>query len=133
MQNEVYALREEVYHFRASRADFSKNVLQEARARLEALQHSVSHHLVRMHFGPTKFGPQLGRDQTREDPETTRVLESLVADNETLKRDIAELQNLLVESRDDVRTLREELEEHRAAGMSGMDGGCSIVAPVECC
>ena len=65
---------------------------------------------------------QLGRDQTREDPETTRVLESLVADNETLKRDIAELQNLLVEAREDVRTLREELEEHRASAPSLIDG-----------
>lgn len=37
-----------------------------------------------------------------------------MADNETLKRDIAELQNLLLEARDDVRTLRDELEEHRA-------------------
>lgn len=42
------------------------------------------------------------------------MLESLVADNETLKRDVAELQNLLVEARDDVRTLRDELEDHRA-------------------
>jgi hypothetical protein len=67
---------------------------------------------------------QLGRDQTREDPETTRVLESLVADNETLKRDIAELQNLLLESRDDVRMLRDELEEHRAL-TPAIDGKCS--------
>jgi hypothetical protein len=41
LQSEVHTLREEVHNFRASRADFSKNVLQEARARLEALQHSV--------------------------------------------------------------------------------------------
>lgn len=40
-------------------------------------------------------------------------MESLVADNEALKRDIAELQNLLVEAREDVRTLREEVEECR--------------------
>ena len=41
VQNEVHALREELHNFRESRADFSKNVLQEARMRLEALQHSV--------------------------------------------------------------------------------------------
>lgn len=41
LQNEMQALREEVHNFRASRADFSKNVLQEARMRLEALQQSV--------------------------------------------------------------------------------------------
>ena len=40
-------------------------------------------------------------------------MESLVADNEALKRDIAELQNLLAESREDVRALREEMEEAR--------------------
>lgn len=44
-----------------------------------------------------------------------------MADNETLKRDIAELQNLLLESRDDVRTLRDELEERRAL-MPAADG-----------
>lgn len=45
-------------------------------------------------------------------------MESLVADNEALKRDIAELQNLLVEAREDVRTLREEVEESRASALT---------------
>ena len=43
-----------------------------------------------------------------------KILESLVADNENLKHDNAELQNLLAEAREDVRTLTEEVEEHRA-------------------
>lgn len=49
----------------------------------------------------------------------TQVMESLVADNEALKRDIAELQNLLAESREDVRMLRDEVEESRAQVPSG--------------
>lgn len=43
-----------------------------------------------------------------------QVLESLVADNEAYKHDNAELQNLLAETREDLRTLQEELDEHRA-------------------
>jgi uncharacterized protein YlxW (UPF0749 family) len=50
-----------------------------------------------------------------EDTEVMKVLESLVADNENLKHYNAELQNLLTETREDVRTLQEEVEEHRAA------------------
>lgn len=41
------------------------------------------------------------------------MLESLVGDNETLKRDNAELQHLLAESREDLHSLQEELEEQR--------------------
>lgn len=49
-----------------------------------------------------------------EDAEVTKVLASLVADNEALKRDNAELQNLLTESREDLKTLQEEVDERRA-------------------
>ena len=45
----------------------------------------------------------------------TKVLESLVSDNEILKRDNAELQRLLAESREDLHALQEELEEQKAA------------------
>ena len=45
-------------------------------------------------------------------------MESLVADNEALKRDVAELQNLLAEAREDVKTMREEVEEVRASNGS---------------
>jgi hypothetical protein len=41
------------------------------------------------------------------------VLESLVDDNEQLKRDNEELQTLLCQSREDLHTIREELEEQR--------------------
>lgn len=42
------------------------------------------------------------------------MLESLVNDNEGLKRDNAELQSLLAESRDDLHALQQEVEERRA-------------------
>lgn len=57
-----------------------------------------------------------------EENEVTKVLESLVADNENLKHDNAELQNLLADAREDVRALHEEVEEHRAGLQSG--SGC---------
>ena len=79
-----------------SRADFSELLIQDARARLEGLQNS------------------LGLAST-DDSEVTRILESLVADNEAIKRDNAELQNLLAESREDLKAVREELSEHQAA------------------
>jgi regulator of replication initiation timing len=50
-----------------------------------------------------------------EQTEFTDVLESLVNDNETLKRDNAELQNLLAESREEIHGLQEEVEEQRAS------------------
>ena len=57
-----------------------------------------------------------------EDGEVMKVLESLVADNENLKHDTAELQNLLADAREDVRALQEEVEEHRlAAPFVGMN------------
>lgn len=43
-----------------------------------------------------------------------KVLEGLVGENEALKHDNAELQNLLTDSREDIRALREEVEERRA-------------------
>jgi regulator of replication initiation timing len=49
-----------------------------------------------------------------EQASLTNVLESLVNDNNTLKHDNAELQNLLVESREETYLLQQEVEEHRA-------------------
>ena len=43
------------------------------------------------------------------------MLETLVTDNEMLKRDGEELQRLLSESREDFRALQEELDELRAS------------------
>lgn len=48
-------------------------------------------------------------------PEYQRALENLVANNALLKHDTAELSHSLSESRDEVRSLKEEIEELRAA------------------
>lgn len=43
------------------------------------------------------------------------MLQSLVADNQVLKNDNTELQNMLDATREDLRALQEELEERRAS------------------
>jgi hypothetical protein len=89
-------MREERETRRLSKAELSEEIIRDARLRLDALQLAVS---------------QTSRP---EDAEFTRVLESLVSENEALKHDNAELQNLLADSREDIRALREEVEEQRA-------------------
>lgn len=64
-------------------------------------------------YGTDTLRQRFGRSNVTDQPEVTQVMESLVADNEALKRDIAELQNLLAESREDMRVIREEMEEAR--------------------
>ena len=60
--------------------------------------------------------------------ELTSVLESMVHDNEVLKRDNAELQLLVAESREEIHHLQEELEEQRVNPPSRMSrsGGASM-------
>ncbi|KAI0355320.1 hypothetical protein OH77DRAFT_1424807 [Trametes cingulata] len=97
LQAQVTRLREDLNAQRTHRHELSEEILSDARQRLEQLQYH-----------------QLGHTSTDQEAEITKVLESLVADNEALKHDNAELQNLLSVSREDLRTLQEELEERRA-------------------
>ncbi|KAH9927068.1 uncharacterized protein BXZ73DRAFT_49175, partial [Epithele typhae] len=90
-------LREDLDLQRSHRQEFSEEILNDAKQRLEQLQYH-----------------QLGHTTDIQDSEVTKVLESLVADNEVLKRDNAELQNLLAQEREEIHTLQEELEERRA-------------------
>lgn len=53
-------------------------------------------------------------------------MESLVADNEALKRDVAELQNYLTDSREEVRMLREEVEESRMNAVTSTSKAPSV-------
>ena len=48
-----------------------------------------------------------------EQTELMNALESLVNDNEILKRDNADLQIMLIDSREETHVLQEEVEEHR--------------------
>ncbi|KAG6857005.1 hypothetical protein H0H87_011099 [Tephrocybe sp. NHM501043] len=97
LQRDVKRLQETLEERRLHRMESSENLLHDARLRLETLQ-----------------GSQLGQTALVEQTELTTVLESLVSDNEILKRDNAELQSMLTESREELHTLHEEIEEHRA-------------------
>ena len=83
-----------------SKTEISDEILHETRLRLDALQHSVA------------------QNTESQEKEFSQILESLASENEALKHDNAELQNLLNDSREEIRTLREEVEEQRAASAS---------------
>ncbi|CCO32896.1 hypothetical protein BN14_06960 [Rhizoctonia solani AG-1 IB] len=104
LQAEMVQLREEADSIKLSRSEISSDILEDARARLQMLQNSLGKASI-----------------ASDDPEVMRMLEALVADNEALKRDAAELQNMLTESREDVRMLQEEIAEMRARGEGGQE------------
>ncbi|PPQ78908.1 hypothetical protein CVT25_002368 [Psilocybe cyanescens] len=97
LQHEVRRLQESLEEKRHNRLELSETILQDARSRLDSFRTS--------HLGVTA---------KVEEEQLTTVLESLVQDNDTLKRDNAELQHLLSESREDLHILQEELDEQRA-------------------
>ncbi|EJD01634.1 uncharacterized protein FOMMEDRAFT_169713 [Fomitiporia mediterranea MF3/22] len=99
LQSEMGRLYDELDQQKQSRTELSEEIVRDARARLQMVQHQ-----------------QFGHSLLSDNPEITQMMESLVADNEALKRDVAELQNLLAESREDVRVLQEEVQESRVAG-----------------
>ncbi|KAG6877668.1 hypothetical protein C0993_005167 [Termitomyces sp. T159_Od127] len=106
LQRDVRRLQEALEERRMNRLESSGTLLHDARLRLEAL-----------------YSSQLGQTALIEQNELTAVLESLVSDNEILKRDNAELQSLLTESREDIHTLQEEVEEFRARPRSMISRG----------
>ncbi|KIK94069.1 hypothetical protein PAXRUDRAFT_143685 [Paxillus rubicundulus Ve08.2h10] len=95
LQAEVCRLQEDLEIRRLQRFESSESLLQDVRSRLEGLQNS--------HFGKSAM---------EENVEVTKVLESLVADNEILKADNEELHKLLTESREDLQALQREVGEH---------------------
>ncbi|KAJ7181584.1 hypothetical protein C8R43DRAFT_273424 [Mycena crocata] len=94
LQSEVRRLQNALEERREHRLESSESILIDARARLQALHRSVG-------------------VPVEDQPELTGVLETLVDDNETLKRDNAELQTLLADAREDCRALQEEVEDQR--------------------
>ncbi|PPQ72775.1 hypothetical protein CVT24_012801 [Panaeolus cyanescens] len=97
LQTEVRRLQICLEEKRQSRLELSDSIIQDARSRLESIR--SSHH---------------GYTAKVEQDELTTVLEALVEDNESLKRDNAELQHLLTEAREDLNTLQQEVDEQRA-------------------
>jgi hypothetical protein len=104
LQIQLKTLGEERDAFRLSRTEISDEILREARSRLEVLQQSVA------------------QNTESQEKEFVQMLESLASETEALKHGNAELQNLLNDSREEIRALREEVEEHRAASASPLPG-----------
>jgi len=113
LQSEVRRLQESLEEKRHIRLESSEHLIQDARSRLESVRNSVS---ILMHsiILVLNSSQQLGVTAKLAEDELTSVLESLVHDNEVLKRDNAELQHLLAESREDLHDLQEEVDEQRA-------------------
>ncbi|THH13571.1 hypothetical protein EW146_g6666 [Bondarzewia mesenterica] len=97
LRAQVHRLQEDLEQRHVQRSELSEEILQDARERLEQIQHANS-----------------GRLFLQKDSEITKVLESLVADNEALQKSNTELQKLLADSRESIHTLQEEAEEQRA-------------------
>ncbi|GMK55088.1 hypothetical protein CspeluHIS016_0201440 [Cutaneotrichosporon spelunceum] len=90
----------EVEEIKAARAKDAKELLANAKERLEALHAELSE--------------TLHAEAPSEQPEYQRTLEDLVATNALLKHDTSELAVNLAEKMEENRQLREELEELRA-------------------
>jgi hypothetical protein len=114
LQAEVRRLQDTLEERRLHRLESSETLIQDARIRLESLHNSVSNSANLYQFAKST-AEQIGQTAfLAEQTELTSVLESLVNDNETLKRDNAELQHLLTESREEIHVLQGEVEEQRA-------------------
>ncbi|KAF8207848.1 hypothetical protein K438DRAFT_1713393, partial [Mycena galopus ATCC 62051] len=96
LQADVRRLQNALEEKREHRLESSESIIIEARARIEAMHRSVN-----------------AGAPSQAQPELSGVLETLVDDNETLKRDNAELQTLLADAREDCRALQEEVEDQR--------------------
>ena len=79
----------------------SESTLQDARTHIQLIQNGLH------------SGQQLSPD---DHDGLAKVIESLVNDNEVLKRDNAELQHLLADCREDLHVLQEEVEEQKVNG-----------------
>ncbi|KAI0306900.1 hypothetical protein B0F90DRAFT_1622869 [Multifurca ochricompacta] len=95
---EVRRLQEQLEEERAMRSQSSEELLHEARKRLAELHHS-----------------QVDLTPIEHHDEVMKLLESLVADKEALKKSNTELQDLLSESREALHALQEEAGERLAS------------------
>lgn len=98
LQSQIALLREDASIRTSEGPRLSDDVLSDARNRLRQLQAAA-----------VGF-----RGSSDEDSGVTNVLESLVADNDGLRHDNAELQELLSSTREDLRAAQTELDERKA-------------------
>lgn len=99
LQSQIALLRQDASIQRSEGHRLSDDVLSDAHDRLQRLQAAVAG----------------SRDPSDQDSGVTNVLESLVADNEGLRHDNAELQDLLSSTREDLRAAQTELDERKAS------------------
>ncbi|ETW84224.1 hypothetical protein HETIRDRAFT_433142 [Heterobasidion irregulare TC 32-1] len=97
LRSQVHKLQEDLERQYLHRSELSEEILQDTRVRIEQIQHAHS-----------------GRVSLTEDDEVTKILQSLVADNEALQKSNVELQTLLADSRESIQALQQEAEEQRA-------------------
>ncbi|KAK1231953.1 hypothetical protein PQX77_004924 [Marasmius sp. AFHP31] len=98
LQGDVQRLQEELHEKRLHRLESSETMIQDARSQIQMLHQSLGK----------------ANTPTADYSELTRMVESLIDDNETLKKDNTELQALLAHSRDDTHVLQLEVDEQRA-------------------
>ncbi|KIY51651.1 hypothetical protein FISHEDRAFT_36832 [Fistulina hepatica ATCC 64428] len=102
VQAEVRRLQDCLEDRRMVRMKSSNTLIQETKSRIRTLQQSVTRNL------------SLNQPTSQRFDEIMQVLESVVHDNDELKRDNGELQRFLADAREETHVLQEELEEQRA-------------------
>ncbi|KAK8869623.1 hypothetical protein IAR55_000190 [Kwoniella newhampshirensis] len=100
LEGQLRLAAKEVEENKEARAKDAQDLLANAKDRLAVLH--------------TELSDTFRAGSPSDMPEYQRTLENLVANNALLKHDAAELSHSLSESRDQVRTLRDEVDELRA-------------------
>ena len=122
LEQQLSARNNEVEEIKEARAKDARELLANAKERLTILHSEASGCLLsRIASELTgQLSETFRADSPADEPEYQKTLEDLVASNALLKHDASELTHLLNESRDQVRTLRDEVDDLRTAvGVAG--------------
>ncbi|WWC60949.1 uncharacterized protein I303_103526 [Kwoniella dejecticola CBS 10117] len=101
LELQVRTAKKEVEEVKEARSKDAQDLLANAKERLSELHNELSE--------------TFHADSPSDMPEYQKTLEDLVAANTLLKHDVSELTHSLSDSRDESRTLKEEVEELRSA------------------
>jgi hypothetical protein len=125
LEQQLTVARAELEETKEARRNDARVLLDNAKERLDVLHQEVSlGHMFLSWQRSIDAGSdhQLSASMRADDPEQTPeyqiAMENLVASNTMLKHDASELSHLLAESRDEVRVLRDEVEELRSFASS---------------
>ena len=118
LEAQLNARSRELEEVKEARTRDAQELLANAKERLSVLHIEVSLHAcnpISLQLSDT-----FRTESPADAPEYQKTLEELVASNALLKHDASELSLLLNDSRDEVRVLKEEIDELRAAvGVAG--------------